>query len=343
MKRFLPVFIGILLTLTVAFAFFLHSKNASAAVTHIIISQVQIEGASADDEFVELYNPTNNPVDLSGYRLRRESQTAGTSSNLVASMSGTIPSHGYFLVAFPVAYTGTATPDLFYSATSSAIAPNNTVLLYSDAGVTLVDKVGIGTAVDNETASAATPSAGGSVQRKLDETLGHGLDTNNNSSDFEVLVSSTPRNSSIIAPTPTLTPTLTPTESPTPTLEPSVTPTETPIPTKEPSPSPTVEPTAIPSPEPSETPSPTPTVEPTSTPIPTEVPSITPTTEPSPTLTPVPTAEPTPTVIPSPTPTRGPIIVTKNPIMTCSLTFKPIRIFRYVYFFPIIDCVKTSI
>lgn len=320
MRSTLSLLLGIGLISILGVAFLLHSKSVSAAVTHIVISQVQIAGATTDDEFVELYNPTNNPVDLSGYRLRRESQSGGSPSNLVASMSGVIPAHGYFLIAFPVSYTGSATPDAFYSATSSAIAPNNTVLLYSDAGITLIDKVGIGIAVDNETASAATPSAGGSVQRKLDDTLGHGLDTNNNSSDFEVLITSTPRNSSVKSPSPTI--------NPSPTANPTSTPVPSPTPTLEPSPTPTTEPSITPTETPTPSPSPTPTTEP----------SVSPTTIPSPTVIPSPTM--TPTI--SPTPTPGGRIIVQGPLFTCRVYYKPWKFFNKIHYFPFVICGITS-
>lgn len=262
MRRLLPVLLGLLLILLVGFVFLNRSKNASAApANHIVISEIQVAGVTADDEFVELYNPTNQSVDLSGWRLKRESSSASSSSNLVSSMSGTIPSHGYFLIAFPVSYTGSVTPDLTYSATSSAIAPNNTVLLYSNAGTSLVDKVGMGTASDKETADAVEPPTSGSIQRKIDDTGGHGLDTDNNSLDFEVIEVSTPRNSSvIITPTPTL--------SPAPSEEPTPTPSASPSPTETPTPSPTLEPTT--------TPTQTPTIEPTATPTLTPSPTPTP-------------------------------------------------------------------
>ncbi len=335
MKRYLPLFIGISATLIVAFAFLLHSKNVSAASAHIVISQVQVSGTTANDEFVELYNPTSNPVDLTGWRLRRESSSGGSPSNLVSAMSGIIPAHGYFLIAFPAAYTGSANPDLVYSATSSAIAANNTILLYSDAGITLVDKVGMGTALDNETSPALGPDADGSIQRKLDDTNGHGQDTDNNSVDFEVLLASTPRNSSVLAPTPsvaptdspTLTPSPTPTTSPTatPTVTPTLAPSATPSPTNTPSPTPTM--TPMPTATPTMTPSPTVTMAPTSTP------TVSPTTAP---------ASPTPTMIPSPTPTKGGKVIAYGPLFTCTVNYRTWNIFGRTHYFPYINCARTS-
>lgn len=262
MKKALPWLLTSFIFFTLSALVLSHSKEIKAAATHVVISQVQVSGATANDEFVELFNPTNSSVDLSGWRIRKESNTGGSPANLVASMSGTISSHGYFLVAFPNpnGYTGSTTPDEFYSATSSGIAANNSVLLYSDAAITLVDKVGMGTATDNETSAAPVPTPSGSIQRKLDENQGHGTDTDNNSTDFESLAVSTPRNSSTIVstPTPSSSPSGTPTSSPTET--PASTP--TPTPTSSPTQSPTSTPTNTPSPTPTSTPISTPTSSP---------------------------------------------------------------------------------
>jgi len=220
-----------------------------SAANHVLISEIQIAGSSADDEFVELYNPTDADILLDDWRLSKKT-ASGTESNLVSSLSGTIPAGGYFLIAHSdTAYDDLVAPDLYYSAPSNALASNNTVLLYSDAGFTLVDKVGMGTATDFETAAAPVPETDGSIERTpIDE------DTDNNSTDFTPRTLSDPQNSSL---SPTSTPT--PTPSPTPTATASPEPTQSPSPTLEPTPTPT----PTPSPTPTLTPSPTPTTTPT--------------------------------------------------------------------------------
>ena len=88
----------------------------------ILINKIQLAGKTAKDEFVELYNPNNSSIDLSGYSLKKKT-SSGTESNLVSSGSfvGTISSLGYFLIAPKINddgtpnYTGSATPDLYYS------------------------------------------------------------------------------------------------------------------------------------------------------------------------------------------------------------------------------------
>ncbi len=142
---------------------------------------------------------------------------------------------GYYLITSKES-PASGSADKVYS-TSNHIAANNTVLLFSDAGTTLVDKLGLGTAQDNETASFTTnPTAGQSVIRKAfsnstaislapggaDVLFGNGFDTDDNATDFVLLTSANPRNASSpaaeLTPTPTIaTPTPTPTLTPTPT------------------------------------------------------------------------------------------------------------------------------
>lgn len=219
-----------------------------AATTHVVISEVQIAGTTATDEFVELFNPTEASISLAGWRLTKKTST-GTESTLLSSMSGTIEAGGYYLVAHED-YDG-GTKDAQYS-TSASIAADNTVVLYSDSGSTVVDKVGMGSATDYEEAATVVPASDQSIMRTGD-------DTDNNASDFALNITPDPQNAA--TPTPTMSPTATPTSSPAPTATVSPTPTASPTPSETPSPTPTS--TASPTPTASPTETPEPTVSPT--------------------------------------------------------------------------------
>ena len=173
---------------------------------HIVISEIQIDGTAATDEFVELYNPTDSDVVMSGWRLRKKNST-GTEATLVATLSGTIPAHGFFLIGCN-GYDGAVSTNTQYS-TVDNIPADGCVILYSDAGVTIVDKVGTGASVDYETAAYGTnPAANRSIERKtntdstaatmgsggVDELEGNGYDTDNNLNDFIYRTTSDPQN-----------------------------------------------------------------------------------------------------------------------------------------------------
>lgn len=259
MRKAFPWASGILIFTLLTFISLSHSLQTKAAVTHPVISQIQAAGSdigTSDQEFVELFNPTSNSVDLTGWRLR---VTSGSGANLVASMSGSISAHSYRLIG-STDYPGTV--DDRYSATTSSFTANSTIVLYSDAGTTIVDKVGMGTATDVETSAAPAPTSGGSIQRKLDDINGHGQDTDNNSTDFETLEVSTPRDSAFIiataTPSATATASSTPTPSNTPTSTPTTTATPTSIPTNTASPTITATPSNTPIPSPTSTTFPSP-------------------------------------------------------------------------------------
>lgn len=322
----------------------------------VVISEIQVAGPNgANDEFVELYNPTSSPVDLTGWRLRKAGPSA---TNLVLTMSGTIPAHGYFLVAHPT-FDGTPEPDLLYTATSSGMTASSTLILYSDSGVTIVDKVGLGSATDFETFPAATPAADGSIERKAsaestqeslniggtEELNGNGEDSDNNGNDFVLRTIAQPQNSAspLEAPVPTPTIAPSPTNEPTHTPSPTLTPTVTTSPTEEPTPTPTVTntPTQTPSPTPTNEPTPTPTTTPTDIPTPTATATPTQTPTPTSTVTPTPTSTNSPT--PSPTPTRPGDMYFPGRLFSCILEYRPLRIFGLTVRLPKITCERNTL
>lgn len=187
---------------------FLLSVPVKADSGHLVISEVQVSGISANDEFVELYNSTDSPIDINGYRLSKET-SGGTISNLITTMTGIVPAHGYFLVTPVSGFSGAVSNDLAYS-TSSFVTDNNTIILYSDAGHTVIDKVGFGTAINFESAVfPTTPPLGQSIERILNR------DTDNNSLDFQIREFPNPHNSGFIETTNSPSPTPSPTQSPT--------------------------------------------------------------------------------------------------------------------------------
>lgn len=275
----------------------------------VVISEIQLSGENARDEFVELYNPNDFSVDLTAWRLTKTTQ-GGTEANLVASISGQIQPYSFYLIAHPDAQV--SNPDLEYSAASNSLTDNNLVRLYSDAGETIVDMVGLGEPIDSETDSAVNPETGESIERKAVESStaesmrsshqdwGNGYDTDNNSFDFVLQSQPEPQNSQSLAELPEEQPDPTPT--PTPTIEPSPTP----------SPTPTVEPSPIPSPSPSPTPSVTPTPDPT----------------------PQPTQEPTPV----PTPDLGNRPIWLRRIFVCTWELRTIQRRWYILTIPRLNC-----
>jgi hypothetical protein len=149
---------------------------------------------------VELYNPTSAAVNLSTWSLQYKAAT-GTSYLKQNITSGSIVSHGYYLIA-PSAYNGTVTANqtntffLMAVAGGNVYLVNNQTLLTACTGTSVIDHVAWGTGNCPETTAASAPAANNSIQRKPGGTLGAGTDTDNNSSDFLSLVPSVPHNAS---------------------------------------------------------------------------------------------------------------------------------------------------
>ncbi|GEM_PF-1652590 len=143
----------------------------------ILISTIQIGGATATDEWIRLYNPNTVATDLTHWSLKKKT-SSGTEYSLVSEsrLEGkSIAAQSYLLLANDEGYAGSSIPDVRW-AKSNTIASDNTILLYRND--TVVDKVGFGSAQDFETAPALDSEKGKVLQRKNNQ------DTDNNQADF---------------------------------------------------------------------------------------------------------------------------------------------------------------
>ncbi|MEK7631607.1 MAG: lamin tail domain-containing protein [Patescibacteria group bacterium] len=155
MKRIL-VIIGIMLIPTVPLR--------AAPAAHIVMSEIQIGATGfSTDEFVELHNPTDSPVDITGWQLIKRTASGGTFPLVDVFPALILPAHGYVLIAHPTGYRGAAVPDMRYTTTNS-LSADNSVELINPIGV--VDVVGWGAATIVEGTPTSTPGSGKSIERK---------------------------------------------------------------------------------------------------------------------------------------------------------------------------------
>jgi len=271
MKKTLPIFFATVLFIFSVYRMRTVSDSAYAeAAKDVVISEVQIEGNSANNDFIELYNPTDSEVDLSSYRLVKRTSGGNTAdSSIIAFTEGdTIAAHGFFL------WCHTSIGELLGCdrTTGATLANNNSMGLRNGPADTgdLVDAVTIGspTAPLGEgdfIESTSVPGAGESIERKalpdstaetmspggLHEFYGNGEDTDNNADDFVLRQASQPQNKASTAEQPlTGTPTVTPTATEEPTVTPTPTTTESPSETPTPTVTPTISVTVTPTPTP---------------------------------------------------------------------------------------------
>ncbi len=181
---------------------------ASFGTDHPVISEVQIKGSTANQDFVELYNPTSSRVTLDGWKLRLKN-SAGTESSLVAIGAGkSIPAHGFFLWANTAGGFDTSIgADV---SNGNNLSDNNSVALRKPDDTT-VDQVAWGATSNPQfvegTAFTPSPASNQSIERKalststaatmtgVDATKGNGFDADNNLTDFVLRTTSQPQNS----------------------------------------------------------------------------------------------------------------------------------------------------
>ncbi|MDZ5661811.1 ExeM/NucH family extracellular endonuclease [Nocardioides sp. S-58] len=173
------------------------AASANPAGTGLVISEVYggggNSGATLRNDFIELYNPTDQPILLTGHLVEYFSGSTGNSGGTTA-LTGSVPAKGHYLIQQAAGAGGTAnlpTPDA--TGTSNMSGTGGSVELRN--GATVVDLVGYGTTPRREGAAAPAPSNTTSASRNA-----AGADTDNNSVDFTVGTPD-PKNSGPAVPT----------------------------------------------------------------------------------------------------------------------------------------------
>jgi len=155
----------------------------------ILINEIKIAGKDEDaktvvyDEFIELFNPNEFEVDLTGWYLQKKTSQSSDFSSLVPSAlfdGEIINSLGYLLIVHSSS-TDVSIADILIS--NYSVTDNNTIIL-KDPNREIVNKVGFGEANDCEVNCATNPEPGQSIQRKYVD--GNFLNSDNNADDFEI-------------------------------------------------------------------------------------------------------------------------------------------------------------
>jgi len=203
--------------LALLFAMLVAAMPAQAdTADHVVISEVFYDESGADtNEFVELYNPTDAPVDISGWTLSHYNQVGSHQWTLTLPAGEEIPALGYYLIGQQSILDPSAGGGNWgYTIAVDALLPGslqngpNDYIVLEDDAASYVDGLRWGRSgsyatpliPDTPTLADGAPdvSSGRSLERKpgyLDSGAGNGEDTDNNDQDFLSSAYPEPQNS----------------------------------------------------------------------------------------------------------------------------------------------------
>ena len=175
------------------------TSPSTGSATSVVISEFRTTGPSgANDEFVEIYNPTNAAIDISGWIISASNSSGATQTRATIPASTILRSGQYYLVA--------NNSSSGYSITSVPANLTYSVGISNDGGIALIrpdttyaDEVGMdaGSAYQEGTPLSQLTNTNRSYERKAGDPSGSCIDTNDNVSDFSSVTPS-PHNYSTI-------------------------------------------------------------------------------------------------------------------------------------------------
>lgn len=189
----------VLLLLSFALISFFKSTQVIAISQSLFISEIKLGGivAGQPTEYVELFNDTNSAIDISNYQLEYAKSTSSlldsqcladawgsldTSSNVKTySLSGLIQPRGRLV--FEASLNDNVQASIRLSSLSSA-----------DNSLSVIDIVGFGDASICKEGEPATMPLNGKSIKRIFNTDGHPIDTDNNKNDFAAPESPLPEN-----------------------------------------------------------------------------------------------------------------------------------------------------
>lgn len=159
----------------------------------VVISEFRTRGPRGEkDEFIELYNRSNQRLDLGGWTLA-VSNGSGTTTTLLTIAPGTLlPARSHLLLANVEDYSSVPADQTF----SGDIADDGGIALRPLRGIP-GDEVGMSNGSAFREGAVLTPmltNADQSYERRPAGPGGSPVDSNNNRADFRVLTPSTPQN-----------------------------------------------------------------------------------------------------------------------------------------------------
>jgi hypothetical protein len=189
------------------------TPSPGATATTVVISEFRTRGPNGgNDEFIEIYNPTLSPIDISGWKVNGSNSGGTVVTRFTISAGVTLPAHGHFLAINDATsgYSGSVPGNITYDL---SIADDGGIALF-DFNNNMVDQVGMSLGSlygEGNRLTPLTTDVDRGYERLPGGGLGNGQDTGNNLADFQIRQPSDPQNLSSPPVPPLFTPTVTPT------------------------------------------------------------------------------------------------------------------------------------
>lgn len=169
-------------------------RGAAAEGVGLVISELVTGGASATDEFVEIYNPAASEAPLAGVELVYVTASGSTVTRRAAWEEGSVPAYGHLLIGNAAGIYETVADETYSGGMSST--GGSVVLRVTDSG-TAIDALGWGNATNSwvEGTPAVAAGAGSSLERLPGGRMGSAQDTDDNLRDFVERQDPEPENS----------------------------------------------------------------------------------------------------------------------------------------------------
>lgn len=172
-----------------------HTCTAPTGSGGIVISEFRTRGPNGGfDEFIELYNKSDNAVDISGWKIKASNNAGAVGTRVTIPANTILPSQGHYLVTNTSSggYSGTVTGNQTYT---TGITDDGGIAITTGTDQ-IVDQVGMssGSAFkENRLLSPLTTNSDRGYERKPGGSSGSTQDTDDNRSDFQLRSPSDPQ------------------------------------------------------------------------------------------------------------------------------------------------------
>ncbi|ALC06713.1 hypothetical protein CDES_11795 [Corynebacterium deserti GIMN1.010] len=153
------------------------APDNSAPVINEVYGGGGNNGSAFSNDFIELYNPTAEPVSLDGWSVSYYSSGGNLGSK--TALSGTIAPGGFYLIAQAAGNNDTGALPKPDAQGTAAMSGTNGIVSLENAADETIDLVGYGSATRFEGAATPALTNATSAQRIID-----GVDSDNNLADF---------------------------------------------------------------------------------------------------------------------------------------------------------------